>query len=57
MDMENTGLKRREMDTQFEVSKHNSILDLVHTCRIMSKVIFDKSRKYGLKGALSLIHI
>lgn len=61
MDMENTGFpilasrKRRETDTQFQVSKQNSILDLIDTYRILWKAVFDESRMYGLEGDLSYL--
>lgn len=58
MDMENTGFpsrKRRETDTQFKVSKQNSILDLIDTYRILWKAVFDESRMYGLEGDLSYL--
>jgi hypothetical protein len=60
MDMENTGFlvlarKMREIDTQFKVSKHNSILDLINPYRIMWKVVFDESRMYDLEGDLSYL--
>lgn len=54
MDMENTGFpilagKKGETDTQFKVSKQNSILDLIDTYRILWKAVFDESRMYGLE--------
>ena len=61
MDMENTGFpilagkKGGETDTQFKVSKQNSILDLTDTYRILWKAVFDESRMYGLEGDLSFI--
>ena len=61
MDMENTGFpilagkKGRETDTQFKVSKQNSILDLIDTYRILWKAVFDESRMYGLEGDLSYL--
>ncbi|KAL6599058.1 hypothetical protein ACP70R_045922 [Stipagrostis hirtigluma subsp. patula] len=39
--------KRRETDTQFKVSKQNSILDLIDPYRILWKAVFDESRMYG----------
>jgi hypothetical protein len=47
--------KRRKIDTQFKVSKHNSILNLINTYRIMWKAIFDESHMYGLKGGFSYL--
>ncbi|KAL0295683.1 UNVERIFIED_CONTAM: putative protein in rps12-tRNA-Val intergenic region, partial [Sesamum calycinum] len=35
--------KGRETDTQFKVSKQNSILDLIDTYRILRKAVFDES--------------
>lgn len=61
MDMENTGFpilagkKGGETDTQFKVSKQNSILDLIDTYRILWKAVFDESRMYGLEGDLSYL--
>lgn len=59
MDMENTGFPilagRGETDTQFQVSKQNSILDLIDPYRILWKAVFDESRMYGLGGDLSFI--
>ena len=60
MDMENTGFpilagKGGETDTQFKVSKQNSILDLIDTYRILRKAVFDESRMYGLEGDLSYL--
>ena len=45
--------KRRETDTQFKVSKQNSIFDLIDPYRILWKAVFDESRMYGLEGDLS----
>ena len=42
--------KRRETNTQFKVSKQNSILDLIDPYRILWKVVFNESRMYGLEG-------
>lgn len=42
--------KGRGRDTQFKVSKQNSILDLIDTYRILRKAVFDESRMYGLEG-------
>jgi hypothetical protein len=47
--------KRREMDTQFKVSKQNSILDLIGPYRILWKAVFDESHMYGLEGDLSYL--
>ena len=47
--------KRRETDTQFKVSKQNSILDLIDPYRILWKAVFDESRMYGLEGDLSYL--
>ncbi|RZC89084.1 hypothetical protein C5167_030777 [Papaver somniferum] len=47
--------KRRETDTQFKVSKQNSILYLIDTYRILWKSVFDESRMYGLEGDLSYL--
>ena len=62
MDMENTGFPilagkkgGGETDTQFKVSKQNSILDLIDTYRILWKAVFDESRMYGLEGDLSYL--
>ncbi|KAK8302918.1 hypothetical protein V6Z11_D04G117100 [Gossypium hirsutum] len=44
--------RKREMDTQFKVSKQNSILDLIDTYGILWKTVFDESRMYGLEGDL-----
>ncbi|KAJ4699812.1 Ribosomal protein S12 [Melia azedarach] len=44
-----------ETDTQFKVSKQNSILDLIDTYRILWKAVFDESRMYGLEGDLSYL--
>uniref|UniRef100_A0A6N2ND82 Small ribosomal subunit protein uS7 domain-containing protein n=1 Tax=Salix viminalis TaxID=40686 RepID=A0A6N2ND82_SALVM len=46
----NPSRKRRETDTQFKVSKQNSILNLIDTYRILWKAVFDESRMYGLEG-------
>lgn len=51
----NPSKKRRETDTQFQVSKQNSILDLIDTYRILRKAVFDESRMYGLEGDLSYL--
>ena len=51
----NPSRKRRETNTQWKVSKHNSILDLMDTYRILWKVVFDESRMYGLEGDLSYL--
>lgn len=51
----NPSRKGRETDTQFQVSKQNSILDLMDTYRILWKAVFDESRMYGLEGDLSFI--
>jgi hypothetical protein len=51
----NPSRKRRETDTQFKVSKQNSILHLIDTYRIMWKAIFDESRMYDLEGGLSYL--
>ena len=51
----NPSKKRRETDTQFQVSKQNSILDLIDTYRILWKAVFDESRMYGLGGDLSYL--
>ena len=51
----NPSRKRRETDTQFKVSKQNSILDLIDTYRILWKAVFDESRMYGLEGDLSYL--
>ncbi|GJY24111.1 ribosomal protein S12 [Tanacetum coccineum] len=40
----NPSRKRRETDTQFKVSKQNSILGLIDTYRILWKAVFDESR-------------
>ena len=42
-------------DTQFKVSKQNSILDLIDPYRILWKAVFDESRMYGLEGDLSYL--
>nr|QXO87392.1 ribosomal protein S12 [Hoya exilis] len=47
--------KGRGRDTQFKVSKQNSILDLIDTYRILRKAVFDESRMYGLEGDLSYL--
>lgn len=51
----NPSRKRGETDTQFQVSKQNSILDLIDTYRILWKAVFDESRMYGLEGDLSYL--
>ena len=51
----NPSKKRRETDTQFQVSKQNSILDLIDTYRSLRKAVFDESRMYGLEGDLSYL--
>ncbi|KAB2034695.1 hypothetical protein ES319_D04G103400v1 [Gossypium barbadense] len=51
----NPSRKGREMDTQFKVSKQNSILDLIDTYGILWKTVFDESRMYGLEGDLSYL--
>ncbi|KAK7376252.1 hypothetical protein VNO78_34838 [Psophocarpus tetragonolobus] len=53
----NPSRKRKggETDTQFQVSKQNSILDIIDTYRILWKAVFDESRMYGLEGDLSYI--
>ena len=51
----NPSKKRRETDTQVQVSKQNSILDLIDTYRILRKAVFDESRMYGLEGDLSYL--
>ncbi|KAJ4848579.1 hypothetical protein Tsubulata_043577 [Turnera subulata] len=51
----NLSTKRRETDTQFRVSKQNSILDLIDTYRILRKAVFDESCMYGLGGDLSYL--
>jgi len=51
----NPSRKGRETDTQFKVSKQNSILDLLDTYRILRKAVFDESRMYGLEGDLSYL--
>lgn len=51
----NPSRKRRETDTQFKVSKQNSIVDLIDTYRILRKAVFDESRMYGLEGDLSYL--
>lgn len=51
----NPSKKRGETDTQFQVSKQNSILDLIDTYRILRKAVFDESRMYGLEGDLSYL--
>lgn len=51
----NPSRKRRETDTQFKVSKQNSILDLIDTYIILWKAVFDESRMYGLEGDLSYL--
>ncbi|KAL7154734.1 hypothetical protein ABFS83_03G021800, partial [Erythranthe nasuta] len=51
----NPSSKGRETDTQFKVSKQNSILDLIDTYRILRKAVFDESRMYGLEGDLSYL--
>ncbi|KAI5638057.1 hypothetical protein M9H77_14492 [Catharanthus roseus] len=51
----NPSRKGRERDTQFKVSKQNSILDLIDTYRILRKAVFDESRMYGLEGDLSYL--
>ena len=51
----NPSRKRRETDTQFKVSKQNSILDIIDTYRILWKAVFDESRMYGLEGDLSYL--
>ncbi|TYG79636.1 hypothetical protein ES288_D02G154100v1 [Gossypium darwinii] len=45
--------KGKETDTQFKVSKQNSILDLIDTYKILWKTVFDESRMYSLEGDLS----
>jgi len=45
----------RETDTQFKVSKQNSILDLIDPYRILWKAVFDESSMYGLEGDLSYL--
>ncbi|KAK7298013.1 hypothetical protein VNO77_47299 [Canavalia gladiata] len=47
--------KGGETDTQFQVSKQNSILDIIDTYRILWKAVFDESRMYGLEGDLSYL--
>ncbi|KAG8634275.1 hypothetical protein MANES_17G022694v8 [Manihot esculenta] len=47
----NPSRKRREMDTQFKVSKQNSY----YTYRILWKVVFDESRMYDLEAGLSYL--
>ncbi|KAI5677026.1 hypothetical protein M9H77_07976 [Catharanthus roseus] len=51
----NPSRKGRERNTQFKVSKQNSILDLIDTYRILRTAIFDESRMYGLEGDLSYL--
>ncbi|KAF3784770.1 hypothetical protein EJ110_NYTH28696 [Nymphaea thermarum] len=51
----NPSSKRRETDTQFQVNKQNSILNLIDTYRILWKVIFNESRMYSFEGALSYL--
>ncbi|KAH1064679.1 hypothetical protein J1N35_029666 [Gossypium stocksii] len=51
----NPSRKGRETDTQFKVSKQNSILDLIDTYGILWKTVFDESRMYGLEGDLSYL--
>ncbi|KAL6556191.1 hypothetical protein OROGR_005479 [Orobanche gracilis] len=51
----NPSRKDRETDTQFKVSKQNSILDFIDTYRILRKAVFDESRMYGLEGDLLFI--
>ena len=51
----NTSRKRMETDTQFKVSKQNSILDFIETYRILWKAVFDENRMYGLEGDLSYL--
>jgi hypothetical protein len=41
------------MDTQFKVSKQNSILNLIDPYRILWKAVFNESHMYGLEGDLS----
>ncbi|KAJ4825617.1 hypothetical protein Tsubulata_039188 [Turnera subulata] len=50
----NPSRKRRETDTQFRVSKQNSILDLIDTYRILRKAVFDESCMYGLGGVFHI---
>ncbi|TYI63800.1 hypothetical protein E1A91_D09G042100v1 [Gossypium mustelinum] len=47
--------KGSETNTQFKVSKQNSILDLIDTYRILWKSVFDESRMYVLEGDLSYL--
>ncbi|KAL2235836.1 UNVERIFIED_CONTAM: 30S ribosomal protein S7, chloroplastic [Sesamum indicum] len=49
----NPSRKGRETDTQFKVSKQNSILDLIDTYRILRKAVFDESRTAEEKTAKS----
>ena len=51
----NPNRKRRETDTQSQVSKQNPILDLIDPYRILWKAVFDESRMYGLEGDLSYL--
>ncbi|KAB2084466.1 hypothetical protein ES319_A05G335700v1 [Gossypium barbadense] len=51
----NPSRKGWEMDTQFKVSKQNSILKLIDTYEILWKTVFDESRMYGLEGDLSYL--
>ena len=51
----NPSRKRGGTDTQFQVSKQNSILDIIDTYRILWKAVFDESRMYGLEGDLSYL--
>ncbi|KAB2009972.1 hypothetical protein E1A91_D10G207700v1 [Gossypium mustelinum] len=47
--------KWRETDTQFKMSKQNSILNLIDTYGILWKTVFDESRMYSLEGDLSYL--
>ncbi|KAK4718022.1 hypothetical protein R3W88_016360 [Solanum pinnatisectum] len=49
--------EREETDTQFKVSKQNSILDLIDTYRILRKAVFDESRMYGLEEIFHIFEI
>ena len=43
-------MKRRETDTQFKMSKQNSILNLIDAYRITWKAVINESCMYGLDG-------
>ncbi|KAF3775326.1 hypothetical protein EJ110_NYTH50739 [Nymphaea thermarum] len=53
----NPSRKRRETDTQFQVSKHNSLLDLIDTYRFLWKALLwlsfnQQNRQINLCGSL-----